>query len=290
MTVRPKTVMRFYGNLEYAIQSIAFKEITFLHSDKLNDPFDPYFYFITDFNENYSTLIDFVQQRHAKDLQYFEDRLPQSNWDKFIKLIEGHFKLFLKGSYLFSTCAISKDCHPKDNLYMWSHYGNGHRGVAIEFDTTLLSKAVLDKQKRLGNKVINIDEVWTKVNYTTEVPKITCEAIFQFIMNDLEIPDKNAWEGTELSRILSQIVRSKSIEWKIENEWRLMWQNDETKVKVQRVNLYDESVAAIYLGCLIDNNAKDNLISEAKQNFPIAKIFGGKKVKGEFALEFEQLA
>lgn len=289
MTVRPNTVMRFYGNLEYAIQSIAFKEITFLHSDKLNDPFDPYFYFITDFNENYSTLIDFVQQRHAKDLRYFEDRLPQPNWDKLVEVMEDHFKSFLNSSFLFSTCAITKDKHPKDNLYMWSHYGNGHRGVAIEFDADLLSKSVLEKQKRLGNKDVNIDEVLFEINYTTEVPKITGESIFQFVMNDTESSDEKAWERSDLAKIIKQIVRSKSLEWAIENEWRLMWHNDETKAKVQRVNIQSECVVAIYLGCLIDSNAKDNLISETKQNFPKAKIFDGKKAKGEFALGFEQL-
>ena len=27
---------------------------------------------------------------------------------------------------------------------MWGHYGNGHRGVAIEFDTQELAKAALN--------------------------------------------------------------------------------------------------------------------------------------------------
>lgn len=289
MTVRPKAVMRFYGNLEYAIQSIAFKEITFLHSDKLNDPFDPYFYFTTNFNEDYSTLIDFVQQHHAEDLQCFEVRLPQPNWIKLVEVMESHFKSFLKNSFLFSTCAIEKGKHPKDNLYMWSHYGNGHRGVAIEFDADLLSKSVLEKQKMLGNKDMDIDEVLIKVNYTAEVPKITCESVFQFIMNDTENSDEKSWERSYLAKIIRQIVRSKSIEWEIENEWRLMWHNDETKIKVQRANIQGECVTAVYLGCLMEANAKDNLISETNKNFPKAKIFGGKKAKGEFALEFEQL-
>ena len=39
MTVRPQHVIRFYGNTDYALQAIGFREITFLHPDKLNDPF-----------------------------------------------------------------------------------------------------------------------------------------------------------------------------------------------------------------------------------------------------------
>jgi hypothetical protein len=60
MTAVPRSVVRFYGNTQYAAESIGFKEITFLHLDKLNDPFDPYFFFETDFSDSYSNLVDYV--------------------------------------------------------------------------------------------------------------------------------------------------------------------------------------------------------------------------------------
>jgi len=62
MAVAPENVMRFYGNTQYAMECIGFKEITFLHPDKLNDPLDPNFYFYTDFNENYQTLLNYIQR------------------------------------------------------------------------------------------------------------------------------------------------------------------------------------------------------------------------------------
>ena len=52
----PEHVIRFYGNTDYALECIALKQITFLHVDKLNDPFDPVLDYITDFNNNYSAL------------------------------------------------------------------------------------------------------------------------------------------------------------------------------------------------------------------------------------------
>lgn len=39
MTQPPQHVIRFYGNIQYALECIGFKQITFLHIDKLNDPF-----------------------------------------------------------------------------------------------------------------------------------------------------------------------------------------------------------------------------------------------------------
>jgi hypothetical protein len=282
--------MHFYGNLEYAIQSIGFKEITFLHSDKLNDPFDPHFFFTTDFNDNYPTLTNYVQEHHAKDVQKFRERLPQENWKKSVEQIEDRFNSLRNSTFLFSTSAVTKDKHPKDSLYMWSHYGNGHRGVVIEFNTALLTRAVLAKMKSVGGEEVDIDEVWCEINYTADLPKITSESIFQFVMNDTENPDEKAWDRTELSKIIRLMERTKSMEWKTEDEWRLMWGNDETKLKIQRLSLLDDTITAIYLGCRIDDHVKDTVIFETKHSFPNAKIFRGKKAKGRFALVFDQLS
>lgn len=91
MTLPPQYVMHFYGNLQYALDTIGFKEITFLHPDKLNDPFDPPFSFETDFNEDYDTLINHVQQHHAENLDDFRERIPQEKWQLFVKEICDHF-------------------------------------------------------------------------------------------------------------------------------------------------------------------------------------------------------
>jgi len=222
----PKRVMRFYGNTDYALQSIGFREINFVHRDKLNDPFDPHFSFATDFGENYETLIDFVSRHHAKDLQDFMGRFPQEEWTKFIGKIETYFNSLRDNTFLFSTSAIREGSHPKDNLYLWGHYANGHRGVAIEFDTGLLTKAVLEKITKLTGEDPNIDEVWSEVNYTDELSRITAKSIFQFVISDSQTPDTVAWDRTELANIIKLMVRSKSMEWKKEDEWRLMWLND----------------------------------------------------------------
>ena len=290
MAVLPQLVMRFYGNIDYAVQCIGFKEITFLHADKLNDPFDPHFFFTTDFSEDYEALIDCVQQNHLNDLQNFRDRLPQDNWKQFVDGIEKYFNSLRNNTFLFSTSAINKDKHPKDNLYMWSHYGNGHRGVAIEFDTALLARAVLAKSRTLAGEETHINEVWSEINYTAKLPKITCESIFEFVINRCEKRDEVEREGTELEKIIQLMVRSKSSEWRIENEWRLMWRNDETKLKIQRLDLLDGTITALYLGCLVTDYLKDSLVFETKRNFPNGEVFMGKKARGDFALVFEQLS
>jgi len=47
----PQQVTRFYGTVNYAMDVIKNKQIAFVHASMLNDPFDPYCFFETDFEE-----------------------------------------------------------------------------------------------------------------------------------------------------------------------------------------------------------------------------------------------
>jgi hypothetical protein len=283
MTVEsPRNVIRFYGKPQYALETIGFKEIIFLHADKLNDPFDPPFYFITDFNRDYQALTNYVQQHYLDDFQCFKNSFPKENWEKFILEIENEFNKNRNNSFIFSTCGIDKERHPKDSLYMWSHYGNGHRGVAIEFDTNLLKHNIF---KFFG---INENDQFYNIDYLTEQPKVSCETIFQFILNTINgnpISDNE----TELFKTFLLTLNSKSIVWKEENEWRFIWRDDETRLKIKRCPLENDTITALYLGCRIDDQIKNSLIFETKQKFPNAKIYKSKVVQGNFALEFEPL-
>jgi len=108
-------------------------------------------------------------------------------------------------------------------------------------------------------------------------------------MNDTEEPDEKAWLKTELGGIIQRISFSKSIGWKIENEWRLARTNNETTLKIQKIDLLDETITGVYLGCRISDNVKSDVIFETRHRFPNARIFVARKVKGDFSLEFEQL-
>lgn len=289
MTGPPQRVMRFYKNLQYALECIAFKQITLIHVDKFNDPFDPNISFETDFDFDYQTIINHINQHYPRQLHDFKQRMPKENWSNFTNVIKDYCKDLLDSAFIFSTCGISEDTHAKDNLYMWSHYGNGHRGVAIEFDTIRLADAVMGEQKRLGGPKI---EPWFVINYKDDVPKITCEHIFQYVMIYTNNADKETLEQTELAKTLPIIFSLKSLEWKVENEWRIMRQNKDTKLKICRLDILDDSITAVYLGCRYELNAdhmEDPFIYETKRHFPRAEIFKARKRKGKFALDFERI-
>lgn len=283
----PKHVIRFYGNIDYALQAIGYREITFLHPDKLNDPFDPPFRLLTDFGEDYGGLVGWIERCHKEDVKIFSERFPRNNWQGYLDGVLGYFERIRNHTFLFSTCGVNEGSHPKDNLYMWGHYASGHRGVAIEFDASLLAQAVLQKSKRVPGEEAYVEEVWCEINYTDELPKITCEAIYRFVMSASEKSDEIAWDNTDLAKIIKLMVRSKNMVWKREDEWRLMWLNDETRLKTLRLDLLDDTITAVYLGCLVADRVRDDFAVETKRNFPNAAVFVGKRSKSEFGLVFE---
>jgi len=285
----PNRVVRFYGNTDYAMQAIGFKEISFVRIDQLNDPFDPHIYFTTDFGDDYAALIDYVRQNHKEDFKIFSARLPEQNWKGFLTKITDRFASIRNSTFIFSTCAVSEKQHPKDNLYMWSHYGNGHRGVAIEFNTDLLAEAVISKEKTLNGERAQIGTVWNEISYAATLPKLSCEVIYESIMTADKEFKVEAWRQSKFSEIMPLMLRTKSLVWKEENEWRLMWHNDETNLNIQRLTLLDDTIAGLYLGCRVSDSAKQNMTSQLKRSFPNAFIYDGKKFAGEFTIKFDLL-
>ena len=279
----PRNVIRFYGDPKYALETIGFKEITFLHANMLNDPLDPPFYFITDFNEDYQTLCKYIQQYHTDYLKRFKSHLTKKNWNKYITGVKKYFNECINNAFIFSTCAMNNQEHPKDSLYMWGHYGNGHRGVAIEFDTNLLTSSVL---KTVETKET---EQLSKIYYRSELPKITCESIYKAVIEMTENNQQTS-DKTELFNIIQLALSTKSKVWEKENEWRFILRNSKSKMKILRVALEDDTITALYLGCRTDDNMKKDLIYETKQIFSNAKVYKSKISKNNFSLEFDQLS
>ena len=67
---------------------------------------------------------------------------------------------------------------------MWGHYGNGHRGIAIEFDTRTLADAVLKHHEAENGKPSEESEVWTKIEYKKTFGPITLEYVYEFMKQE----------------------------------------------------------------------------------------------------------
>ena len=83
--------------------------------------------------------------------------------------------------------------------------------------------------------------------------------------------------------------RTKSLVWKSEYEWRLLWRRDDTKRKILKAPISENAIECVYIGENASKSAEADIRSEVKQKYPSAKIFKAKKQVGAFALDFEPL-
>lgn len=208
--IPPKTVMRFYGNSDFAMECIALKQITFVHIDRLNDPFDLCLFIDTDFNESYETLIQRIEFLHPLDIKDFKSFLPQKNLSLIIAELREKFAKFRDNYFVLSTSAVNDKLHPRDNLYMWGHYGNGHRGIAIEFNSQLLASSAVEYSKKLDAKSSATEEnAWVEIKYEDKMSKLTSEILFEFYMHETGKWEKDHNKKSGLEQFCENIARQK---------------------------------------------------------------------------------
>ncbi len=288
-TLPPARVTRFYGNPDYALETLATQQITFVHVSRLNDPFDPYLFFETDFGDSHQNLLNYIKENHPDKVSWLK-QLPSEHWLSAIEAVRKELDLLRQQIFVFSTSGPQDGIHPQENLYMWGHYGKGHRGIAIEFASEELSSAALKQPTEDPN--LNSHEVWFPMKYRKEIPRVTCEAFIEFLKQGTEGPDSKI-QGSKKSQLeehFDEITKIKSDVWAHENEWRLMWKNDETRMKIHRCPIPAKAITRIFLGLSVSKQTADDVIFEAKQKLPSAQIFRARKRIGEFALDFEQVA
>jgi hypothetical protein len=278
----PTNVVRFYGNEDYAVETIARQQIAFVHVSKLNDPFDPYFFFETDFGVSYKKLLGWVEKNHPDALSWFRRHVTADSLGQAVKDVRQGMEQLRDTSFIFSCSAVTKDFHPKNNLYMWGHYGNGHRGVALEFD----ARKVASVFRKPTGETFAPESVWIRIEYEAKFAPITCAMFFDFFRNEYE----GSGGLTSLETYYDRLTRVKSIVWQKEEEWRLFYQpRDKTRLKVHRELVPPESLTAVYIGLQASRGSEADIVFETRKHFPSAKIFRAHKKPGFTELKFRQI-
>lgn len=121
------------------------------------------------------------------------------------------------------TVAMPEKRDPRTNILMWSHYGDDHKGFAIEFRADFIDG-------------INIEEV----EYSDERDVLTFEDI----------------ENNNFDRVFFK----KSIEWRYEQEYRAVLPLEKcAKTNNKNIHLFEikkSSINSIAFGCAMDKENK----------------------------------
>jgi len=142
----------------------------------------------------------------------------------------------------------------KDDIQMWSHYSNSHKGFCIGFKS---EKLFFNQYDRFG--------IGGKVCYVKDMPIIlpTEDPIEQF----------------------TKILYTKFEKWRYEQEYRLTKFNAADKV----VHFHPDEVSEIIIGYSANDSDTQSIISICKCNFPGTPVFKTKQKRLDFKLVFEQI-
>jgi hypothetical protein len=277
------SLARFYGNTSYALEVISESRLAFVRVSNLNDPFDPYFYFETDFGFDYKRLFEYVRVFHPNDFGWFIQELPPARWKERIATINRYLQYTRNTTFMTCFIAPSEHMVPQNNLLMWAHYGRGHRGAMIEFDKKRLDDSIVAVNSTAETPTEHTGQVMMKVQYQDSAPIITPRDIYEFYQESRNtFPD-----NTKLMRKFRSFLYVKSKVWSYENEWRMLWRNDETKEDTVKMFINEDTIKAIYIGMNADHDTRNNVTIAARKTFPRSTVFLAKKKHGKFGLEFE---
>ena len=264
----PDSFVRFYGNPEFALDCIENKQLTLIHTSKFNDPFDPVLDFTLECDWNYDSFIQWVvsnkKQLDAKDIARNKE-----GWISTKTKLENFFNNIRATMFMACFCTAhiknGNATPPQENLYMWGHYGNGHRGVAIEF--------------KKGIFISNAGEIGIDhVEYRDALPIITNAELYEFMFNG-NVDIINAKHG--------QILRTKTKNWEPEQEWRFCMTNKITKLPWIKAPLPENSIQSVYLGCQINSHISEQINTQVKNFHPNAKIYQARQDLKHLKLLFD---
>jgi hypothetical protein len=148
-----------------------------------------------------------------------------------------------------------------DNLLMWSHYAQNHTGAVIKF----LALPEVDSPLIVAQSV----------RYTTRMPRREFASILDF--------QKSLTETVEL------ITLTKSDVWAYEKEWRIVAGLRDKTQSYEILRYAPEELGAVYLGCKMADDDKQELVEITRRLYPQAKLYQANKHPREFALIFTEI-
>ena len=174
---------------------------------------------------------------------------------------------FLDSMRVFSVSEV------KDDILMWAHYAEYHRGAVLALRPLPGMRAALREA--------------VPIRYTRDIPVMaSAEQWANHLLGTAPI---------DFPTFFHAFAFSKSEHWRYEREWRCRILDADPKRDVPGMPLVwacpllPDEVVAIYLGCRIEPANRTALLDVVRSHFPAAEVFEAAKSRTRFALEFSRL-
>ena len=184
-------------------------KIYFSNRKNLNDPFDllPIYY-------DEDNIVKFLKQEYIPLIKLSKEQII-SKIDKVLNSFSDHIKILSLSDSIY-------------NIPLWTHYGDNHKGMCIEYDIKNI-----DRNSDFYDCLLKVIYIDKKVEIT-EILKI---ALHNTINND-DLKVNSMF-------LLYFTLTMKHKSWEYENEWRIILQSNDGKCGVEKSPM---KVNAIYLG------------------------------------------
>ena len=286
-----------YASLETAVRVIESKSFRWSSPTKFNDPFDHQAGFVLNFSpEAFSqSLTSSIERVIFSDvepaitptslfsaltlkLREVRHKLPRGEILRDLHQSSVESAAMLHDSIVQLNAAVQEHlCHSRvfcvsekfDNVVMWSHYADEHKGVVFkllcidELDNTLLSAR--------------------KVQYT--------DAFLPFPNADAYARHLTGEQPIDFAPLIWNIAYTKHVDWSYEDEWRVHMPLLH-EPPGDGYSIYPENshvIEAIYLGCRMDDKEINRVVDMARRFLPETEIFVGNKSASSFSISFSRL-
>ncbi len=300
---KPKSLFHYRRCTEYTIDAFRENKLYFNTANNFNDPYDCLVYCdIEKINSQISnmTTIPNIQrlQKNIEDanfintrpvqmpkekaesilkslknenLQVIVDSIPDKNWEIITKYLKDTAKEILYSYINYYQMEMPLVCLSEryNNVLMWAHYADNHKGFVLEYDTDTLKTDCMKcpQGKNFSNcadwkQVMLLPILYTNQRYdaTNYIYDNTLIKTF----NTVGIKDGWMLED-DFAQYKINIFKQKS--WAYEKEWRLQL------YRTNRNKFIEVKPVAIYLGCRISKCYEDILVKYAQeQNIKIYKM------------------
>lgn len=134
-----------------------------------------------------------------------------------------------------SKCSIFSMCESNSNLLLWSHYANTHKGYCVEYDS---------------------------IDILEQFQCFLLPVIYQ--PNYLKVENFDLTDPTTPFELALKSVVTKSIEWKYEQEWRIVCTCQSSTNKSEHTIKFPKPTA-VYLGCNADYAVESEILKLCSQ-------------------------
>jgi hypothetical protein len=152
-----------------------------------------------------------------------------------------------------------------DNLLMWSHYSNNHKGAVIKF----LCLPQLDNLICTAKPIV----------YNDDMPVMATLKEF--------IDDYLGFKSLDYQKIWDRMFSVKSIDWKYEREWRVIIPGEAIGTDYTDLKIYPQEVGKIILGCRMSDQDTEDILNLLTHDFDHVTATKASKNPKKFRLDFE---